>query len=70
MKKRSAFGKKGILITGFDGDVFFRQKANNEDGFIDYKLCIYDLDITINDTDAYFDDENDRLDYSDATLGR
>lgn len=67
--KRSARGVKGTLLSLNDGEVVFRVKADNVDGFIDYQVYNYDLDVTITDEDAYIDDTLEIIDYSDETLG-
>ena len=63
---------KGTLIFGMDGEVHFRVRALNPDGFIDYRLVHNDLDVIIDDIDSYFyrTDEGDPiLDHHPDTLG-
>lgn len=74
MKKSlgSANGVKGTLCRSFDGEYFIRVD-NQNNGFTDYYLMHYDLDVTINDETAWFyewsEDSEKVLDYSPDTLG-
>ena len=46
-----AKGQRGILITGMDNQVYFRQYASDHT-FVDYMLTNYDVEIEIIDADA------------------
>ena len=46
-----AKGQRGILITGMDNQVYFRQYAADHT-FVDYMLTNYDVEIEIIDADA------------------
>ena len=51
----------------------FRVYSKDDDTFKDYKICHSDLFVKIDDSDAYFyeEDENNMvLDHSPATLGK
>ena len=70
MKIKSANGVEGFLI--WCGDNKFRFRVYPEEGgFIDYDILHCDLQVNINDADAYFYTEGDRniLDHSPETLG-
>lgn len=68
---KSAKGMSGTLLRVGE-DYFFRAKANNEDGFIDFLIRHNDLEIIINDDDTQFYELKDgemALDHSKETLG-
>jgi hypothetical protein len=69
MKAKSATGTTGILIRTFDSYMF--RVYSDDYSFVDYELHHCDLEVTINDTDAYFyhDHMLNRLDHSPPTLG-
>lgn len=71
---KSAMGMKGCLISLFTGGVAFRvYDKSNPEKFIDYDLAHNDLNITIEDEDAYIyerEDSDPAIDYSPRTLGR
>jgi hypothetical protein len=71
MKVKSANGCEGVLI--YCGDDNFRIRVYHEDNsFTDYDILHNDLVFTINDSDAYFyEDEVGRcwIDHSPETLG-
>jgi hypothetical protein len=66
----SADGVKGCLIYNLDGTYCFRV-YDADHNFVDYDIYHSDLNVTINDPDAFFytDDGVDRLDHSPQTLG-
>jgi len=66
MKIESADKIKGILINSC-GKFLFRVYGKNGE-FKDYDIAHNDLSITINDSDAYFYDD-EKLDHSPETLG-
>jgi hypothetical protein len=59
---RSALNTKGFLIRVFD-QIMFRQYFPDS-SFRDYDILHHDLEVTIVDTYAVFDDQNETLDYS------
>lgn len=70
MKHKSANKKTGCLIYTADGYYF---RVYKEKDFTDYKLLHYDMQISINDADAYFYEHEDgtfTLDHSPQTLGK
>ena len=72
MKSQSADGVSGLLLRSFDGEIFFRVYDANNFGFVDYDLRHTDLNITINDPDAFFyttQDGRTILVHSPSTLG-
>ena len=50
-QETAAKGQRGILITGMDNQVYFRQYASDHT-FVDYMLTNYDVEIEIIDADA------------------
>jgi len=70
MTARSANGVCGHLLNLIDGTVVFRV-YDAEHNFVDYILHHSDLCVTIDDTDAYFyqQDGQDILDHAPMTLG-
>ena len=64
-----AAGQRGILITGFDNQVYFRQYAADFT-FVDYLLTNYDVEVEIVDTDAALirTDRGNFLDYTSASM--
>ena len=64
-----AKGQRGILITGFDNQVFFRQYAADFT-FVDYMLTNYDVEIEIVDPDAALirTERGDFLDYTTESM--
>ena len=62
--------KKGVLLSDYNGGVFFRVYEKNHD-FTDYNIIHHDLDIEINDSDAYVYEKDGDLyiDHSPETLG-
>jgi hypothetical protein len=65
-KPKSADGVSGMLLKTMDGKFIFR--VYNFYDFKDYTIEHSDLNITINDPDAYFYMDS-VLDHSPATLG-
>jgi hypothetical protein len=65
----SAKGIRGQIIQTICG-VVFRVYNSNYD-FIDYDLCHLDLDVIVDDDDAFFYENNktNKLDYSLQTRG-
>ena len=59
---RPAKGTTGFLIRVFD-TVMFRQYFP-DGSFCDYDILHHDLEVTITDPDAVFDDINETLDYA------
>lgn len=70
MTARSANGVRGHLLNLIDGTVVFRV-YDAEHNFVDYDLHHSDLCVTIDDTDAYFYDNefSSILDHAPMTLG-
>jgi hypothetical protein len=70
MKPKSANGISGVLLPIGRTWVF---RVYHDDGeFTDYDICHSDLQVTINDADAYFyerEDGESYLDHSPQTLG-
>ena len=70
---RPAHGTTGVLIPSFD-DSKWQFRAYADDGsFTDYDILHSDMQVTINDPDAYFyvnDKGEPYVDHSPATLGR
>ena len=64
-----AAGQRGILITSFDNQVFFRQYAADFT-FVDYMLTNYDVEIEIVDPDAALirTERGDFLDYTTESM--
>ena len=64
-----AAGQRGILITGVDNQVFFRQYAADFT-FVDYMLTNYDVEIEIVDPDAALirTERGDFLDYTTESM--
>lgn len=69
MKIKPANKTKGILLIDMDGDVIFR--VYDKKDFTDYTLAHTDLQVVINDVDAYFYEKEGEyfLDHSPETLG-
>lgn len=67
---KSADGVSGTLCRGIGGTYFFRVYADHET-FTDYEILHNDLNITIDDSDAFFYimDGQVVLDHSPETLG-
>ena len=71
-KTPTKLGKvKGFLCESLDGHSFFRVYNKRNGSFNDYKIAHCDLQIEINDKDAYVYKTKDGLmiDYSPTTLG-
>ncbi len=68
-----AKGMKGCLLS-FNGNITFRvYDERDREKFVDYQVAHHDLDITIEDEDAYVYENKEGepvIDYSPATLGR
>lgn len=64
-----AQGQRGILITSFDNQVYFRQYAPDFT-FVDYMLTNYDVEIEIVDSDAALirNERGDFLDYTSESM--
>ena len=64
-----AQGQRGILITSFDNQVFFRQYAADF-SFVDYMLTNYDVEVEIVDPDAALirTERGDFLDYTTESM--
>lgn len=70
MKEESAQGLTGILISG-NGSLFLRI-YHATGNFTDYDIYNRDMEITINDSDAFLKfpkNEEPFIDYSNRTLG-
>lgn len=67
---KSANGVRGHLLNLITGTVVFRV-YDTEHNFVDYDIHHSDLCVTIDDTDAYFYQRDDRaiLDHAPMTLG-
>jgi hypothetical protein len=68
----SANAARGFLIKTLDGSFFLRvYQEGSKENFSDYLVAHSDLEITIDDEDAYFyrSGEHIWLDHSPATLG-
>jgi hypothetical protein len=59
---RPALNTKGFLIRAFD-EILFRQYFA-DGSFRDYDILHHDLEVTITDDGAIFDDQNETLDYA------
>ena len=64
-----AKGQRGILITGMDNQVYFRQYASDYT-FVDYMLTNYDVEIEIIDADAALirNESGNFLDYTAESM--
>ena len=64
-----AKGQRGILITGMDNQVYFRQYAADHT-FVDYMLTNYDVEIEIIDADAALitNERGNFLDYTAESM--
>ena len=64
-----AKGQRGILISGFEGGVYFRQYAEDH-SFVDYEVTNYDVEIEILDPHAALvrNDLGDWLDYTAESM--
>jgi len=64
-----AQGQRGILITGMDNQVYFRQYATDYT-FVDYMLTNYDVEIEIIDADAALirNERGNFLDYTAESM--
>ena len=64
-----AQGQRGILITGMDNQVYFRQYASDYT-FVDYMLTNYDVEIEITDADAALirNESGNFLDYTAESM--
>ena len=64
-----AKGQRGILITGMDNQVYFRQYASDYT-FVDYMLTNYDVEIEITDADAALirNERGNFLDYTAKSM--
>lgn len=72
MKLTSATGATGFMIRTLDGYVFRVYGKGADQTFKDYDILHYDLEVTVQETDATFyeTDTGDMfLDYSPETLG-
>jgi hypothetical protein len=68
-QETAAKGQRGILITGFDNQVYFRQYAADYT-FVDYMLTNYDVEIEIIDPDAALirHERGNFLDYTSESM--
>ncbi len=70
---RSAKGMRGTLLSAGDGVLIFRQ-YDKDHKFTDYYIRNMDMNITIEDDDAFvkIDDDLEEyyIDYSNRTLGK
>ena len=64
-----AKGQRGILISGFEGGVYFRQYAEDH-SFVDYEVTNYDVEIEILDPHAALirNKHGDFLDYTAESM--
>ena len=64
-----AKGQRGILITGMDNQVYFRQYASDHT-FVDYMLTNYDVEIEIIDAAAALitNERGNFLDYTAESM--
>jgi hypothetical protein len=64
-----AKGQRGILITGMDNQVYFRQYASDYT-FVDYMLTNYDVEIEIIDEHAALirNERGNFLDYTSESM--
>ena len=64
-----AKGQRGILISGFEGGVYFRQYAEDH-SFVDYEITNYDVEIEILDPHAALvrNDLGNWLDYTAESM--
>ena len=64
-----AKGQRGILISGFEGGVYFRQYAEDH-SFVDYEVTNYDVEIEILDPLAALirNKHGDFLDYTAESM--
>jgi len=71
MKPEKIKNMSGTLCRSFDGSYFFR-KTESDGTFRDFALAHSDLEIKIQDDDAYIYESDGRwfIDHSPATLGR
>ena len=68
-QETTAQGQRGILITGMDNQVYFRQYASDYT-FVDYMLTNYDVEIEITDADAALirNENGNFLDYTAESM--
>jgi hypothetical protein len=68
-QETAAKGQRGILITGMDNQVYFRQYATDHT-FVDYMLTNYDVEIEIIDADAALirNESGNFLDYTAESM--
>ena len=68
-QETAAKGQRGILITGMDNQVYFRQYASDYT-FVDYMLTNYDVEIEITDSDAALirNERGNFLDYTAESM--
>ena len=68
-QETTAKGQRGILITGMDNQVYFRQYASDYT-FVDYMLTNYDVEIEITDADAALirNESGNFLDYTAESM--
>ena len=68
-QETAAKGQRGILITGMDNQVYFRQYASDYT-FVDYMLTNYDVEIEITDADAALirNESGNFLDYTAESM--
>ena len=68
-QETAAKGQRGILITGFDNQVYFRQYAADH-SFVDYEVTNYDVEIEILDPHAALirNERGDFLDYTAESM--
>ena len=71
MKPKSANGVTGVLLPSYSDDKWIFRVYTQNGEFIDYDIHHSDLQVTINDADAYFYDSEHGvyLDHSPQTLG-
>jgi hypothetical protein len=68
-QETTAQGQRGILITGMDNQVYFRQYTSDYT-FVDYMLTNYDVEIEITDADAALirNESGNFLDYTAESM--
>jgi hypothetical protein len=66
---KPAQGQRGLLIRGFDGQIWFRQYDENHD-FVDYDITHHDCEIEIVDSSAelFRTEHGDYLDYTKESM--
>lgn len=72
-KPKPAHGTTGVLIPMFGGEKWMFRVYAEDGSFTDHDILHSDMQVTINDPDAYFyvnDQGEPYVDHSPATLGR